>query len=302
VAPLNSLIKKQIDNFRLTFFDNSLFHYRLQRFSIYTWFNLAVLFTLLLIIFCTFVRYLHYLEAQELLAAYPDYQRALMVGLFADRWEFSFIPTIPEGTWMGVQYGAFVLLYLLFMLSVARDLWLWHKPRWDHPESLHVRILPVNPSQAQFALADLRFYAMSLCILFCTCLFLLPAIDLRSYVQDQFLLDLKLNKYALNTIWLWVVVFAGYRTIQFQKHRGINIIANPMFGRWLIAFLFWIAFTQVLCIVWATIFDEIQNEPNSSAFDLRLSPLFHYSAIAACLLLLISCWTLKHHLYREQKE
>lgn len=301
MAPVISFINTQVADFRKTVLHNPLFHYRWQRFSIYNWFNLMVLCTLMLYVFAALVRFVHYFEARNILRKCPDFQRELFANTLPVEWRFAFFPTIPEIVWVALQHGAFVLLYMLFLLSVAKDLWLWHCPRWDHPASEHVRMLPISQDQAHFALADLRFCVMSACIIFCTFLFLLPTTDLRSYLKYVLLVDINIKKYALNTVWLWVVILAIYRTVQLQKGRSINIFANPMFGRWVIAILLGISLPVVFMLVRRLIWGRPHSFYDySDDYQGLLISYIYYSTIAAAIFLFISCWRLKHRLFTQQ--
>ena len=298
-----SLFKKQVAEIHQMVWGNPLFLYRWRHFSIYTWFNLTVLFTVLMAVFATIVRLFHYLEVQSVLGQCPGFQQELMASFMPDQWRFAFLPRVSEITWIALQFGALGLMYVLLLFGASWDLWLWHRQCWNHPASQQIRILPLPPSQVQFALADLRFYLVSSFIMFCTLLHFVPAIDLRFYLEFQLLPDININHLALHALWLWMAIFAIYRTIQFQQRLGNNIFDNPMFGRWLIAILLWLTFPFCIYELGGFLYGEILVKDNSIKSYIELyTSLSFYASIMASLLLFISCLTLKHHLFPQQKK
>lgn len=296
-----ALINNRLAALRHVTIDNCLFHYRLQRFSAYAWLNLATLLVLLAMVLFAVARLAHFWEMRQIHAAFTAAMPAGMVDFDPlpndyDLRRFKSFPRFTEAASYGGQLLGIAQLYLLLLLELARNLLWWNKRRWDHPDSPHIRLLPVSRDQVQFALVDLRFFVMSLCILFATLLLLLPTLIMENPVflffpNSKWKSALNLPSVLLFEAVAWVVIFALYRTMQFQKRYRWNIFRNPMFGSWLVTAFLWIVFLGVLKYI----------EPNISAAKYaKYSLLIAFSfASVTCAILLISCWILKRRLLAQ---
>ena len=301
------LINNRLAAFKHVIFDNPLFLYRLRQFSIYTWFNLATFFTLLMVLYFNAARLAHYREAHRAYAAIslsppvtwaftavnqnqklrfesspkqtrfesnPSHTGYDFQAEYFDTQSFSSFPRFSELFCYRSQLLGIGLLYLLLLCDMGKTLLGQKKKKWDHPYSTHIRLLPVTRSQVQFALIDLRFFVISLCILFGTLLLLLPSLKLESsYVWRQvFVWEMQ----------IWIITFAIYRIVQIQLLCKFKFRHNPL--------IFWSAFIFLFpFVIPLVLFKPIQLILGLELY-LVWGPLVYYTYYAAYGLLLIACW------------
>ena len=272
--------------------DNPLLFYQLRCFSIYTWLNLAAFFAIVILAYCTTARLAHYLEArqwEEAVAAViqvgplddsysmDEYSRCFFstFSLFAD-------PLLHLG-----QLVAIAVLNVLLLISIYHSYLLGLKQRWDHPSSLHIRLLPTSSSQLQFAMIDLRFFTISICLLIGVFCLITPALPTEIFGRTP-----EANNYfAWGQLVFWIFAFAGYRTRQFQKPFGQKVWKNPMLRGWLLAVAISIIMPFALSGMVMAIFDY----DYITALNYLGFAFIHVSL----LVLLVSCWMLKGRLLKQ---
>ena len=185
-----------------------------------------------------------------------------------------------------------LLLYLVLILGAYKNIHFLSKSSWDHPQSPHIRLLPISSSQVQFALIDLRFFAVSLCILCCGFLLWLPAIDVIEVIWGEEIHFMRY--YSCAALAFWILSFIAYRTKQFQQPYGNRIWKNPMFGAWIAATLFSLITPLAL------------RHPLGALLQINymdaLNILFWLSNIISLLFLLVSCWLKKYRLLKQYVE
>ena len=117
-----SLVKRRFAALRHVTIDNSLFLYRLQRFSIYTWSNLATVFILIVMVYSTIARFAHYLEIRQRLAALPpEFREEQMNSFIFDDYILLFQTT---GFSTFTSFNEFTLILKTMILLVRRRLFI----------------------------------------------------------------------------------------------------------------------------------------------------------------------------------
>lgn len=286
------LFKNRLAAMRHVTFDNSLFHYQLRCFSIYTWLNLATFLALLLILYCAAARLSHFQELQRFTSSMPPF--LLEEQLNSEAYTTLFVSPKNVGfstftffteAFLGILQSFGVLaLFLIVTIEAIKSSLAWDKKRWNHPDSPEIRVLPVSRSQLQFAFRDLRFFARSLCFLLGILSLMLPAPDIGAItLSSHFLFKVMLVG--------WIFIFAGLRTDQLQKSCGKNLLKNPMYPYWTIAILIPI----ILPFILVTVIVSIIGVEYYRAMELA----WNYSIFAGAFALLVSCWMMKGRLLKQ---
>jgi hypothetical protein len=284
--------RRRLDPFRHITVDNPLFHYRMYRASIYTWRNLAIGLIVLASLYCAVMRFRCYLEACRIANALPVSLQGQDYGE-GTGWEPPgglFDASTIEEVYSFGQFGGLASLYFLLVIGLLGS---WHpdKDRWNHYTSLEIRLLPLSKSQVYFALVELRFYTLSLWILVCTMLLLLPgraALEPKEFPAPYYM--------AWLSLLVWVLIFALYRTLQF---RWRNFWRNPMLSAWGIVIV--MLFPAIFAI-----FQLFATQPPSPFWQSVTADLEIFivvcliTASIACAILLTRCWSCKARLLEER--
>lgn len=287
---MKKLIKKRLAAFRHTVIENPLFRHELLRWNIYTWDNLAYLLILLGSCFCAWMRLIGYLEACRVVQALPHFLKeeySSLLGLSLLSTEGSSMMSYPEQAYYAFQVFGLGFFYLFLLSTFLLAPHLRDKNKMLDQDSESIRLLPLSKSQVHFALVDRRFFAYSLCVCFCTLLLLIPGrINNEPSFNNPYLV-------AWISFVAWVLVFALYRTVQFQAS---NYLHNPMMVAWFIV-------TSLIVLIPVIILALSPTGGSLYDEEIRRTSLIVGFIIAnlSCVILLLFCWTRKKALVNKRR-
>lgn len=287
-----SIINQRLTSFWRITLGNPLAIHRLRRFSIYTWSNLAASIALLLIFYCTLARFSHYLEARRLAAIYPPDRLQAQLNMIAEasniqRHLFTSFTTFSEPEYSLGQLAGIIILFVILVIGSIQSLYFRNRKRWDRVGSPHIRLLPLNLQQLQFALVDARFFTHSFFLLLGLLLLLAPSLEDKQWRTPSYM-----------TAWyfaiFWVLLFAAYRAAQLQKPLKWRIMKNPMLYGCVVAIPVWLIVP--FAILPLTRQWTFTAEGDSLGFNLFIS-----TSLAA-VVLLITCWLMKRRILKQLEE
>ena len=285
-----AFLKRRCSLMHQATFANPLVHVQFQRFTIYTWFNLIALFAILAVAWCSAAHLAHWWSCWRQFNLYAEAGELELGGM--GLWEMvrrgrgvsaPFFSALTELSYFIGHLVGICLLYVLLLAAVYKNFLFVDKQKWDHPSSPHIRLLPLSPSQIQFALIDFRFFIISIFTALAFLTLLLSPIIYEYLFPPVFIFGLD----------VWILMFVSFRFRQLQAPYGQRIWKNPMLRSWVVASL-------------APMIAPFLTSPMSKLFKTNFTDtlwvlifIFIHLSLA---LLLISAWLLKPRLLRQLRD
>lgn len=287
---MTSFLTRKLAALKHVTIDNPLFYYRLRKFNIYTWSSLFTLFILLLMAYCTTARLSHFIELHHLQAVLPPVLQGeqLIGGAFNianieyEAGHFSSFTFFSESALFCLQIFCIIMLYSLLYLGAYQSSRKWNRKQWNHPNSPHIRLLPISRNQLLFALIDLNFFTRSICLMLGILMLLGPAFDtsVRAGFQARY--------FAWGAAIVWAVTFSVYRYDQYKKTGGTIKMNNQSLKLWGAAIALVLIFPYFLTIY-------IAGGTNIDFRVARLISIFCSLSVAS-IILLVACSKMKSRL------